>query len=744
MSKKEDTLEHISLAIENGWKLRPVGKVGFINKEYAEGTTLDDHNQILDDIEDLELFPPGIKCVALIGAHHEDFVCLDFDFKDEELSQIIWDVFSQYRKEDLFLRKGHPDKLGQFWFRSYDKINYGSYPKFDVITTQKRCDAIGQYKVVDNNDIEYKWPYRNPWDYTPEDLPIINKELINNIIEKVCGYFGEDVKNKGLASSSRHDQLVKIATDGVSANRKADDILYDMFSSEAYKSLQQETKRNASQEVANAFSWAMKNKAKEFVAWKRKEDQGVQGLDIYEVPKIPPKVEKFSFFDIVFKAIRRNQVIDNKKMAYITTLAICSWVTSLSVRFRGMASNLFLLLIAPSGSGKTTTSRAIQEIIKLDKRLQKSYAGQDIRTDSAVFSSVQESPILFYHIDEATKLIKTSKSKGSYNSNIGEILSQLYSDFRDNDAPLVLARTKNESYGVAIGAKATMLMSSTERFWDIFDEENYTQGLGRRLFIVTTSEVPLQKKNQEYHEDFFTREEKIAIKMFLRGYLGNGDLFEDHDISQYEILKNVETENGIKRTHHYKTCKKPKGLFNLTADQETSEYLANDFVDENNNFKIKAAGSGSNIQQYVANSRSEFILKLSMIHAVCGKKLIATGDRPTELTAAINTVIDKKSIEYGTKTFSYYMVGSTLEKIDSLYNKDIDIDLSNKYIDELLEKLEEKEISEFKKSHDEIKYFFKNRGKTKTRDKILKEMKARNLIEIEGDLDSYGCKIKVV
>ena len=44
----------------------------------------------------------------------------------------------------------------------------------------------------------------------------------------------------------------------------------------------------------------------------------------------------------------------------------------------------------------------------------------------------------------------------------------------------------------------------------------------------------------------------------------------------------------------------------------------------------------------------------------------------------------------------------------------------------------------------EIKYFFKNRGKTKTRDKILKEMKARNLIEIEGDLDSYGCKIKVV
>ena len=56
---------------------------------------------------------------------------------------------------------------------------------------------------------------------------------------------------------------------------------------------------------------------------------------------------------------------------------------------------------------------------------------------------------------------------------MAEILSQLYSDYKDDDFPGALAKLKNETYGVGCGMKANLLMTSTERFWEIFDEENY-------------------------------------------------------------------------------------------------------------------------------------------------------------------------------------------------------------------------------------------------------------------------------
>lgn len=736
---KEITLGRIEDAIDNGWSLRPVSGTKFINIDYEEGTKLADERFILNEVSDLNKFPPGITAVALIPELHEDFVCLDMDFLDEKLKSQIWSLLSSYKKSDLFLRLGNPDKMGQLWFKCYDQIKFASYKKLDIITTQKRCDAIGLYKA--ENDIEYEWPYKNPWENLPDELPIISKDLIDQVIETVTSFFGIDKKTRN--SGSRHDALVDMAMLGVKANRRPNDILNDLFGSDEYKSLLGEPKRDANAEVANALSWAMRENAKYFVSYVNEKSEKKSGLDVYDIPPAPPKVEPYSFFDIIYRSIRRNQIVENKKMAVVTTLSICSWLLTLSCRFRGLAPNLFLLLIAPSGSGKSTSSQVINEIIKLDKRLKKSFGGNDIRTDSAIFATVQESPIVFYHIDEATKTIKSSKNKLGHNANIAEILSQLYSDYKDNDVPIALARIKNESYGVAIGAKAVLMMSSTESFWKVFDEENYTQGLGRRLFIVQSSDIPLQKKDKKYYKDFFFNQEKIAISMFLRGYLDKNGLFDTEDISDYGILKEVENKNGVKRKIYHKNCFKPNIQFEMSVDDEVELFLADQFIEDNNNFKIQAAGSGSTIQQRIANSRGELILKLAMIHAVCGKKLMAEGDRPTELVANINTMIKMDSIDWATKMFNYYMIGSTMEHLDSLYKKDIEIDKSNKVIEDFIERLKEKEVEDFMKSDQVVRNFFKNIGGADYRNKILKEMQARDLIIVDGDIDAYRCKVRL-
>jgi energy-coupling factor transporter ATP-binding protein EcfA2 len=447
---------------------------------------------------------------------------------------------------------------------------------------------------------------------------------------------------------------------------------------------------------------------------------------------------------MIYKAIRRNQRIENKRMAMVSTLSICSWILSLSVRFEDVCPNLMILLIAPSGSGKSTSTKAIKELIKLNKKLQLSYFGQDIRSDSSIFTSIQESPIGFYNIDEASKLFKTMGNGGA-NQNLPEILSQLYSDYKDTDPPNALAKLKNEAYGVSIGAKINMLAYSTPAFWETFDEGNYTQGLGRRLFIVTSSTLPVEKTNYVYSPDFFTKDESALISMFMNTYIGTSDLFKTVDIKGFDIIENVTVKDGVKTTKHFQTCKRPNIRFRLEATKETDTYLKDQFVKESNEFRVKAASSGSPIQEYVANSRAEFIKKFAIIHAVCGKKMtVKKVLKEDPIAMNINTQLGMESIEWGKQMFDYYMIGSTLENIDSIFGKDKVTDRNNHVIEELLERLNEKEIKDFKKSDQIIRNFFKMIGGAEYRNTILKEMSAKNIIKIIGDLDHRGCRIKLL
>lgn len=724
--------EQIQLAIENGWKLRPVSGAKFINIDHAKDIPLDSEEMILTDADDLKLYPSGVTAVALASPLHDGFVCLDLDFKDEALKTQIWSLLASYNKHDLFLRIGNADKFGQLWFRTFDNIGFCSYKGIDVITTQKRCDAIGSYK---GSDQLYVWPYKNIWENSFDDLPIINEDLVDKIVDAVCKFYNIDKTQNN--KQGRHDRLMQIAQNAVNSNKRINDILDDLFSSEAYSDLKKE--RNADVEVGNILSWIMKNEAKSFVKIINSGDSS-KYLNGYNIPIRPPRVEKFSLFDMIYRSIRRNQIIDNKRMAMATTLSICSWILTCGVRFRGIAPNLMLLLIAPSGSGKSTSTRAIKEIIKLEKRLKKSFGGQDIRTDAAIFSAVQQSPVNFYFIDEASKLLKSAKNKSSHNANVGEILSQLYSDFRDTDPPMALAKLKNESYGVAIGAKVVTLMSSTESFWRVFDEDNYTQGLGRRLFIITSTDIPLHSRRKKSYEEFFHHNEVMALRMFFNAYLGKEDLFEEVDIKDYEIVREIENKNGVRNVRYYDKCKKPRIIMDLSADEETIEYLDGKFIDEANDFKIKAASSGSNIQQYIANSRSEFIIKLAMIYAVCGKKMIPDSYNALQ----INTIIDMECIAWATEMFDYYMVGNNMEIMDSLFNKEVEIDKSKAVIEDFINKLQEKGANEFLKSDQFVRNFFKRIGGSTYRNKILQEMLASNLIEVEGELDSYKAKIRLV
>lgn len=739
MSQKEEIFEQLESAIDNRWPMRPVKKTQFLNIGHEKNLKIDEPSQILESVEHLEKFPRGATGFAIIPKLLDGFVCIDLDFTDEALKEEVWALFKIYERKDLFLRTGNPKKIGQLWFRTYDAVPFCSYTGVDIITTQKRCDAIGYYKG--DESIRYEWPYKSFFNHTPDDLPIITQVLVNNVLKVINKFYGDDTKVGSKNAGSRHDQIIELASLGINANNRVRDIIGTIMESDPFKSISKE--RNAVGETANAISWAMSNAVKNYVDIRISKD--VPDETTYNIPLTPPSVEAKSFFDMVYKAIRRNQRIDNKRMAMVSTLSICSWILSLGVRFEDVCPNLMILLIAPSGSGKSTSTKAIKEIIKLEKKLKQSYFGQDIRTDSAIFSSVQESPVGYYNLDEASKLFKSMGNKGGHVQNLPEILSQLYSDYKESDPPQALAKLKSESYGVNIGAKINLLAYSTEAFWNDFSEDNYTQGLGRRLFIVTSSVTPVEKVDFEYSPEFFKDNEKEFIKMFMSTYIGGEDLYEEVNISEYKIVESITNDKGIKITKHHEFCKRPKIRHRLVADADTKKYLSGKFIKESNAFRKKASSSGSVIQEYVANSRAEFIKKFAIIHAVAGKRMVPVEfEKGEQVQVKVNTILRQDSIEWGKQMFDYYMIGSTMENIDSIFGKDDIIEKNSEIIDNVIDKMDELGLTKLKKSDKFFKNFFRRKGGSKYRNTILKEMIAKGLLTVDGDIDYFGCEITVV
>lgn len=741
MSKKElweVELSKLDEALENGWVFRPILRGAFLNIDHDKNTKLDEEKYLIRDLNDLEKLPNIPDRFAIIPSVFEGFVSVDMDFKEEALKKKIWALLGHYKKDDLFLRIGHKEKAGQLWFKTYDKINFSKAKNLDIITTQKRCDALGFYKDTQ----VYEWPYKKFWEHSFEDLPIISESLVEEIEKTVAEFYGIDITNKSEISS-RHDKLRDFVLDQYKAGRKPGHIYVAARETDEFKGILKDRPDKADKELVKMMQWGIEPFISQYFEFGITSNKLEDGRFQYKIPKNPPKVERKSFFDMLYRSIRRNQRIDNKRMAMATTLSICSWLMSLSVRFEDVCPNLMLLLIAPSGSGKSTSTKAIKEIMKIEPKLRLAYFGQDIRTDSAIFTSFEQSPVGLYNIDEASKLFKTISQKGGHGNNIPEILSQLYSDHKVTDPPVVLAKLKNESYGVCVGPKVNMIAYSTESFWKVFSEENYTQGLGRRLFILTSSIVPKEKENFEYSDKFFKENEKMLINMFFKSYIGQDSLFEEQDIRGYEIIRSITQKDGQRKVEKYEKCKKPRIKFNLKLDEETDVYLKGEFVKESNNFRVMASASGSPIQEYVSNSRAEFIKKLAMIYCVCGKEMKYTADNKDDFRLQINDTIDMDAIKWATDMFDYYMIGSTLENIDSVFKKEVEIDRNKSVIRNFVEELKSKEKIEFKKSDQVVRNFFKQIGGAQKRNAILKEMHSMGLIGLEGDLDGYNCLIKL-
>ena len=180
----------IEQAISNGWKLRPLNKSGgYANKGYQNQVQVSRTDHILTKISDLKAYPKNyVSSVAVMPNLLDDFICLDFDFTEKpSLSKSLMAVLtSVFKKEELVCRTGSTAKLGQFWFKYEQAFDVSKKPKpkkVDLITWHPRCDAIGRYWKEKNQS--YRHPYKKFYEITPEELPVIDEQTLDAIIQ-IC------------------------------------------------------------------------------------------------------------------------------------------------------------------------------------------------------------------------------------------------------------------------------------------------------------------------------------------------------------------------------------------------------------------------------------------------------------------------------------------------------------------------------------------------------------------------------
>lgn len=713
----KEVLCNIASAVENGWPLREV-----CEQAYTQKGKITDEKLLLKNGFSLD---NRSIAVGLMSNFIPNFVCLDFDFEDKDLkTQIIDRIKESYKLEELFIRIGNRARLGQLWFICEDEVKGGNYSKLDIITRSKRCNAVGYHK---DSGLTYHWPHKSPVTHTPQDLPIIDKALVDEIIDMVQDHFGVEVKEGNLYNGSRHDGLFNLARDLSDKNMSPTDVYNTLIESDMYQGIEIDRPNACVGEVEGIVSAIFNN----FIEEKKYKD-------LYIPPSTPqtdftdkdfkyPKADRGSILDILYKACKRNQYKDAEQIALFSAVSCCAWLLSFSTRFDGTAPNLIINYVAKSGAGKSDSSRLIKAVAALDSNLRKSIQ-TSVNSLAQISKSLETSPNLFLYINEYASLLKKGKNTTSHIVGLEDKIMLLYSDFGEND--LHVEKIKDNAYGHCFGPKLNGLFFMTQASFSELDPSHFDAGLGRRMITIVddTTYFVKPKKNKEIKKDasYFNDYEIKKIKEFINAYVydnseENADemntLYEQVDISHENLINRVVNVKGKpSEVVYHTTALKPKILNYMDADEETTDYLFGEHIEKANRMIEEAAKSGSEKESVIVNSFSEFTKKFLMIGALCADK-------------TPSTVATMKAVRWAEGMVRGYMINDMKVNLNAIYS---DEDKKTSYIkkqsEQFYTKLTSSETQTFTLSSNIARSFFRSERARKRSD-ILNDLIKHNKIK---------------
>lgn len=184
----------------------------------------------------------------------------------------------------------------------------------------------------------------------------------------------------------------------------------------------------------------------------------------------------------------RTSIYPQPELALAGAISLLATVTGRKLTDTyGTRTNVYVLGLAPSGSGKEQARRTNKVLLQLSGA--SSMIGNErLGSAAGLITSVSESPAVLMQIDEIGRLLMTMKhpEKAPHLYNIGTVLMQLYacSDtlwIGDAYADAKRVRRIEQPHAVLYGT------ATPEGFWESLTTENITDGLLGRVLAIESA-----------------------------------------------------------------------------------------------------------------------------------------------------------------------------------------------------------------------------------------------------------------
>jgi hypothetical protein len=321
---------------------------------------------------------------------------------------------------------------------------------FELLSTGKKTTLPPS---VHPNGMAYRWSGPSLTEVDPAELPVLPPFNLSRVFDMIRDKFpeAENVGHGSFTTNGRNDALVSLCGKLIGQKKSADEIIRELVEFDKREHKPAYFTDPEEQRHLDAYTNAL-------VMYSYQLDR-INGIhhrknEEYETPMLASAInneyveaveegkslgqesEKRSkkielptaqgVIKIIQQNILDNSWIKQPDLAMSAALGLMAVITSRKFIFGNLTTNLYLLNISPSGSGKDAPQQMVKNYL-IDIGADYLLGSGDYVSDASLMDHLGASPIRLDIMDEAGGILKTVTSgRSEYNGKMADVLCELY------------------------------------------------------------------------------------------------------------------------------------------------------------------------------------------------------------------------------------------------------------------------------------------------------------------------------
>lgn len=580
--------------------------------------------------------------IAVCLGQESKIIALDIDADDKEILDIVMPILPK----SPVVKRGSKGETRFFRYtgETTDILKYNSKVVVEILSNGKKTTLPPS---LHPNGSNYVWTSdKTLLDVDASELPILPPALFAHLGSKLRATIPETIQESyGKLYNGRNDELSSLCGKLIGEGKTVDEVIRELIKHDEETSetplFTDPNENRTTHAITNALQFYSNHllsiNTKRFRESKEYEEPVMQSVadmeKIKEVrlgksqSKVTPKKPRDelppapSVLGSIYSTILSNSWVKQPELAFGASLALMSTLISRKVVFQGMSPNLYVLNIAPSGSGKDMPQQFIKNTL-IDIGADSLLGAGDYVSDASLMNSLEVQPTRLDVMDEAGGILNNvNNGRSEYNGKMADVLAELYTT---SNGKYLGRATAEGRKGACYRPNVNILASTTPT--------GFSEG--------------------------------VSLKAIEKGLLGRFLIFQGNAKQKAERLKTFpklpfETKQCLKfwysfRPEDFKTTNEqiagiPQNYVELEADNEANKRLDSIFEEFDT---LRISSSHNDPKLPIVARLYQQMIKLVIISA-CSR--VRNSKIP---------VINTKDVEFGYKTIKFYYntIGDVIDR----------------------------------------------------------------------------------